>query len=65
MIQRKRDTKEFKLDAVSLVIEQSYGCTDAVRSLDVNEKTLSHWVRESRDHGDDAFRGHGNLTSEQ
>ena len=65
MMQRKRYTKEFKLDAVSLVSEQGYSCTEAARSLDVNEKTLSHWVRESRDQGDDAFRGHGNLTSEQ
>lgn len=33
--------------------------------IDVNEKTLSRWVRESRDQGDDAFRGNGNLTTEQ
>lgn len=65
MIQRKKYTKEFKLDAVSLVKEQGYSCADAARSLDVNEKTLSRWVRESRDYGDDAFRGNGNKTVDQ
>jgi len=65
MKQRKKYTKEFKLDAISLVTEQGYSCADASRSLDVNEKTLSRWVRESRDQGDDAFRGNGNLTTEQ
>lgn len=65
MKQRKQYTKEFKLDAVSLVTAQNYSCADAARSLDVNEKTLSRWVRESRDDGEEAFRGNGNRTSEQ
>ncbi|HCJ4263488.1 TPA: transposase, partial [Legionella pneumophila] len=29
MVARKKYSKEFKLDAVSLVLEQGYGCTEA------------------------------------
>jgi len=58
-------TKEFKLDAISLVIAQGYSCAEAARSLDMSSKTLNRWVRESREQGDDAFRGKGKLTEEQ
>lgn len=40
MTTRKTYLKEFKLDAVSLVLEQGYTRTDAARILDINANML-------------------------
>ncbi len=63
---RKQYTKEFKLDAVSLVLEQGYSRAEAARSLEIDSKMLGRWVREHQ-HSDDgqAFRGNGKLSPEQ
>jgi len=34
---RRVYSKEFKQDAISLVIEQGYGCTEAARSLGIHQ----------------------------
>ena len=61
---RKKYSKEFKLDAVSLVTDQGYTRTEAGRSLDINANMLGRWVKEQQaDHGQ-AFRGNGKLTPE-
>lgn len=65
MTTRKKYTKEFKIDAISLVTEHGYKCTEAARSLDINPNVLSRWVRELSDKNDQAFRGNGTLTEEQ
>lgn len=65
MIDRRKYSKEFKLDAISLVTEQGYAVAEAARSLDINANVLGRWVREYRDKESDAFRGHGKLTEEQ
>ena len=43
---RKHYTKEFKNDAVKLVIEQGYSCNEVGRRLAVNQTNVSRWVRE-------------------
>ncbi len=65
MTTRKRYSKEFKLDAISLVLEQNYSRSEAAKSLNVDAGMLGRWVRESQ--GDDrrSFRGNGKLTPEQ
>jgi transposase len=66
MTTRKKYSKEFKLDAVSLVLDQGYTRREAAKSLDVNEQMLGRWVKEQRDSEDgQAFRGNGKLTPEQ
>ena len=60
---RREFSKEFKRDAVSLVIDQGYSQVDAARSLDIHSALLSRWVREHTDDGGDAFRGKGKLRS--
>lgn len=65
MTTRKKYTKEFKIDAISLVTEQGYKCAEAARSLDINPNVLSRWIRELGDKNDQAFRGNGKLTEEQ
>ncbi len=62
---RKTYTKEFKLDAISLVLEQNYAVSEAARSLDINSNMLGRWIKEHENEGGHAFRGNGNLTPEQ
>ena len=45
---RVKYTKEFKQDAVNLVIEQGYSANEAGRRLGVNQSNISRWVREHR-----------------
>lgn len=62
---RREFSKEFKRDAVSLVIEQGYSRVEAARSLGIHSALMSRWVREHTEDGADAFRGKGKLRSEQ
>jgi transposase len=65
MTTRKKYTKEFKLDAVSLVLEQGYTRIEAAKSLDINDQMLGRWVKEHQTEDGQAFRGNGKLTPEQ
>lgn len=65
MTTRKKYSKEFKLDAISLVLEQNYTRTEAARSLGINSQMLGRWVQEHSSDEGQAFRGNGKLTPEQ
>ena len=65
MMIRKKYSKEFKLDAVSLVVDQGYSRVDAARSLAINANMLGRWVKETDSKDGQAFRGNGKLTPEQ
>lgn len=65
MSERRKYTKQFKLDAISLVNEQGYSCSDAAKSLGINTNVISRWVREVSTEKENAFRGNGTLTTEQ
>jgi transposase len=63
---RKKYSKEFKLDAVSLVLEQGFSRREAAKNLDISEQMLGRWVKEHKSSEDgQAFRGNGKLTPEQ
>jgi len=62
---RKKYSKEFKLDAISLVLEQDYSRAEAARSLGINAHMLGRWVKEQQTDDGQAFRGNGKLTEEQ
>lgn len=62
---RKQYTKEFKLDAVSLVTEQGYKQSEAARSLGIHAQILGRWIKEAGADDGQAFRGNGKLTPEQ
>ncbi|PTN13194.1 transposase [Nitrosomonas aestuarii] len=66
MVTRKQYTKEFKLDAISLVQDQGFTIAEAARSLEINTNMLRRWIKEFQA-GDDgqAFRGNRKLTPEQ
>ena len=65
MKSRKKYSKEFKLDAVCLVLEQDYSRVEAARSLGINAHMLGRWVKEYQAEEGQSFRGNGKLTSEQ
>jgi len=65
MTTRKKYPKEFKLDAVSLVLDQGYTVTEAAKSLEINRSVLQRWIREFESDDGNAFRGNGKLTPEQ
>lgn len=65
MTTRKKYSKEFKLDAISLVKDQGYTRVEAARSLEINPNMLGRWIKESEQDDGHAFRGNGKLTSEQ
>ena len=46
---RRNYTKEFKADAVSLVVEQGYSSAEVGRRLGVSENNVNRWVRQYRD----------------
>ncbi len=62
---RKQYSKEFKLDAISLVLEQGYTRKEAATSLEINAQMLGRWIKESKQEDAQAFRGNGKLTPEQ
>ena len=57
MTTRKKYSKEFKLDAISLVLEQGYRQVDAARSLSINANILHRWIKDHQDENNQAFRG--------
>jgi transposase len=46
---RRNYTKEFKADAVGLMIEQGYSSAQAGRRFGVSENNVNRWVRQYRD----------------
>ena len=46
---RRKFTDDFRNDAVKLVTEQGYSCTEVGRRLGINHSNVSRWVRQHRD----------------
>ena len=65
MTTRPKYSKEFKLDAVSLVTNQGYTRSEAARSLGIGASLLGRWVRENHAGDGQSFRGNGKQTPEQ
>lgn len=58
-------TKEFKLDAVRLVVDEGLTQAEVSRRLGVNQNSLSKWVKAYKEDGGEAFPGKGYRTPEQ
>lgn len=54
---RQSYTKEFKNDAVKLVIEQGYSTSEVGRRLGINQTNVSRWVREYRQENEPSVNG--------
>ena len=64
-MQRRKFSREFKLEAVRLVRERGVSVAQASRDLDVHQNVLRKWVREFATDPRDAFPGHGQMKPEQ
>jgi transposase len=62
---RKQYTKEFKEDAIRLVLEHGYKQTAAARRLGVERRMRVRWIKASQSEGGEAFPGNGKLNAEQ
>jgi len=58
---RRRFTKEFKEEAVRLLIEEERPISEVSRNLDVHEGLLYKWKQAYIEDPEQAFPGHGKL----
>jgi len=58
---RKRYSREFKLEAVKLVLEQNLSLTQASQDLGINPNMLSRWKKQYLEDTNCAFPGNGKL----
>jgi transposase len=61
---RRRYTREFKLEAVRLVRDQSLGMRQAAQNLDIHESVLRRWVKDYTSTPAHTFPGHGHQKPE-
>ena len=64
-MQRRKFSREFKLEAVRLVKDRGVAVAQAARDLDLHENVLRKWVRETSTDPQHAFPGHGLMKPEQ
>jgi len=64
-MERRRFTREFKVEAVKLVRERGVAVVRAARDLNVHENVLRKWVKEFGADPRHAFPGHGQMKPEQ
>ena len=64
-MQRRKFSREFKVEAVKLVRERGVSAAQAGRDLDVHENVLRKWVKEFGSDPVQAFPGQGQIKPEQ
>jgi len=64
-MQRRKFSREFKLEAVRLVNVRGVTVAQAARDLDVHENVLREWVLELSGDPQHAFPGRGQMKPEQ
>jgi transposase len=64
-MQRRKFSREFKREAVSLVRDRGVSAAQAARDLDLHENVLRKWVKELGNDPHQAFPGHGQMKPEQ
>ena len=63
--QRRTHSREFKQEAVALVVEYGYSYAEAGRSLGVSGALIGRWKRQLEDNVSEALPGKGKRTAEQ
>jgi transposase len=63
--ERRRFTREFKVEAVKLVRERGIAVKQAARDLNVHENVLRKWAKDFAADPQQAFPGHGQMKPEQ
>lgn len=64
-MERRKFSREFKLEAVNLVRERGVSYAQAARDLDINVNMLRRWVKEFSSDPREAFPGLGQMKPEQ
>lgn len=64
-MQRRRFSREFKVEAVKLVRDRGVSAAQAAHDLDVHENVLCKWVKEFGADPAQSFPGHGQRKPEQ
>ena len=64
-MERRRFTREFKLEAVKLVTDRGVTIAQASRDLDVNGTVLRRWMKEFGSDSQQALPGHGQQKADQ
>jgi transposase len=64
-MQRRKFSREFKIEAVRLIRERGVSVSQASRDIDVHENVLRKWVKEFASDPKQAFPGHGQVKPEQ
>ena len=64
-MQRRKFSREFKLEAVRLVRERGVSAAQAARDLEVHENVLRKWVGDFASDPQQAFPGDGQMKPEQ
>src|SRR3954453_7066882 len=65
MGQRRKFTREFKLEAVKLISERGVTVAQASRELEVHENMLRKWAKDVATDPGQAFPGQGQMKPEQ
>ena len=63
--ERRRFSKQFKIDAVKLVTEQGYNLSEAVRNLGIHHSSLRRWKKQFETNDNQAFPGKGHMSPEK
>jgi transposase len=64
-MERRKFSREFKLEAVKLIRERGVSVAQASRDLGVHENVLRKWVRGLEADSQHAFPGNGQMKPEQ
>jgi transposase len=64
-MERRKFTREYKLEAVKLIKERGVAVSQASQDLGVHPTQLRRWVKEFAGDPQHAFPGHGQLKPEQ
>lgn len=64
-MERRKFTREFKLEAVKLIKERGVAVAQAARDLGVHATVLHTWVRQFANDPEHSFPGHGQMKPEQ
>ena len=64
-MQRRKFSREFKLEAVRLVKDRGVAVAQACRDLDLHENVLRKWIRDATVDPQHAFPGQGVMRPEQ
>lgn len=64
-MERRKFSREFKIEAVRLIRERGVSVAQAARDLDLHENMLRRWMKEMAGDPAQAFPGNGQMKPEQ